>query len=307
MAVEALEFIISTLSVPGFWHLCGVMAITAAILTPLERLFPAHPQPCVLRRELSVDLAWWFFTPIFTRLVTNVVLAGALLVYATVAQRPLDESLLNGFGPVARQPLWLQTIEMLVLADFIDYWTHRCFHLQAFWPIHAVHHSPEEMNWISSSRVHPLNDVVTRTCQVLPLMMVGFSPSGVILIVPYITFYVMFLHSNISCDFGPFRWLLVSPTYHRWHHTRDSEGIDRNFAGIFPLWDVTFGTAYFPRHLPRTYGVKEQSMPKTFWGQVAHPFRHILGILLNTNRGIGVATHRDLNIFDEHAGGHEQP
>ncbi len=247
------------------------------------------------------------FTPIVTRLLTDVVLAGALLVYATVAQRPLDESLLHGFGPVARQPLWLQTIELLVLADFIDYWTHRCFHLQALWPIHAVRHSPEEMNWISSSRVHPLNDVITRTCQVLPLVMLGFSPSGVILIVPYIAFYVMFLHSNISCDFGAFRWLLVSPAYHRWHHTRDSEGIDRNFAGIFPLWDVLFGTAYFPRHPPPTYGVKGQSVPKTFWGQVAHPFRHILGRLPNTNREIYVATHRDLNISDAVARGPEQP
>jgi sterol desaturase/sphingolipid hydroxylase (fatty acid hydroxylase superfamily) len=103
-------------------------------------------------------------------------------------------------------------------------------------------------------------------------VLLGFSPKGIIIIVPYIAFYVMFLHSNISWDFGLFRWVLVSPAYHRWHHTSDKEGIDKNFAGIFPIWDLLFGTAHFPHALPARYGVKGKRLPKTLRGQLVYPF-----------------------------------
>lgn len=273
MSDEAFTFFGSVFAVPGLWHLCLVTAAVAAILTPLEYAFPAYPQQLVFRRELWVDAAWWFFTPILTRLFTNVVIGLLFFLFAITTGRPLGAELLDGFGPLGSQPLWVQTVELLFLADLIDYWTHRLFHSQRLWPFHAVHHSPEEMSWLSSSRVHPINDLVTRTCQVFPLLLLGFSPRGIILIVPYIAFYVIFLHSNIRWDFGPFRWVLVSPAYHRWHHTTDREAIDRNFAGIFPIWDILFGTAYFPRHLPMRYGVLGARPPETLHGQLAFPFR----------------------------------
>lgn len=250
----------------------GTGAFAAPILTPLEYLFPANSQPLVLRKNLGVNIAWWFFTPMRTRLITNIIPAVLFVPFAFVTGRSLDPTLLYGFGPVSKQPLWLQSIELLVLADFIDCWTHRCFHSTRLWPFHAIHHSPEEMTWLSSSRVHPINDLFTKTFQVLPLLVFGFSAAGILTIVPYISFYVMFLHSNISWDFGPFRWLFVSPAYHRGHHTRQREGIDKNFAGIFPLWDLLFRTAYFPLHVPAKYGVGNAGIPKTILGQLLYPF-----------------------------------
>jgi len=248
------------------------MALMALVLTPLEYLYPATLQPLILQRDLRVDLAWWFFTPLVTRIFTNCALVVIFVLFAVTTGRSLDPSLLQGFGPIARQPLWLQSVELLVLADFIDYWTHRCFHMSRLWRFHAIHHSPEEMTWLSSSRVHPINDLCTRTFQVLPLIVFGFSAAGIIAVVPYISFYVMFLHSNIAWDFGPLRWVLVSPAYHRWHHTRQREGVDKNFAGIFPLWDLLFGTAYFPGHLPTKFGVANAKVPNTLAGQLMYPF-----------------------------------
>ena len=252
----------------------GLTIIAGALLTPLEYFAPAHPQRLVFRKELALDLFYWFATPLLSRTITGLLL-GTLLFSAAWLAGLTDLSatkMLSGFGPLAFQPHWLQAIEILLLSDFLDYWTHRFLHVGSLWRIHAIHHSPEEMNWLSSSRVHPVNDLITRSCQVLPLIALGFSGTAILNVVPFIAFYVMFLHSNVRWDFGPFRWLLVSPAYHRWHHTSDREGLDKNFAGIFPLWDLIFGTAHFPRRLPQRYGLAGPQLPESLKAHLFFPF-----------------------------------
>lgn len=256
-------------------HTLLLGAIAAVLLTPAEKLAPASRQPLLLRKGLTLDLAYWFATPLLTRCITGAVLAFVflLVVLAIGADRIPEDFLARGFGPLSLQPAWLQCLEILILADFVDYWTHRCLHRSSLWRIHAIHHSPQEMNWISSSRVHPLNDLITRSCQLLPIVGLGFAASSIMAVVPLIAFYVMFLHSNVRWDFGPLRWVLVSPAYHRWHHTSDAEGIDKNFAGIFPIWDVLFGTAYFPRTLPRNYGLVGYQIPESMLAHLQFPFQ----------------------------------
>ena len=121
--------------------------------------------------------------------------------------------------------------------------------------------------------MHPVNDFVTRVCQVVPVILMGFSLKAVLLLVPFLVFFVIVLHSNLNWDYGWFRWVLVSPLYHRWHHTTDPEGLDKNFAGIFPIWDLLFGTAHFPRREPVTFGVNHNPPPESFWGQLLYPFQ----------------------------------
>lgn len=253
----------------------ALAGVAGLVLTPAERLAPAADQPLVRRQGLWLDVIYWFCTPILTRFLTALVMCAILFIAAWCVglERVSPDILIAGFGPLARQPVWLQCIEILVLADFVDYWTHRTFHSGALWRIHAIHHSPREMNWMSSSRVHPLNDLMTRSCQLLPILGLGFSALSVISVVPLVAFYVMFLHANVRWDFGPLRWVLVSPAYHRWHHAADEEGIDKNFAGIFPVWDVLFGTAYFPRWLPRRYGLRGEQLEESFLAHVLYPFR----------------------------------
>lgn len=255
-------------------HTLALGGLAAVVLTPAERFAPAQRQPLVFRKGFALDLAYWFGTPLLTRCITAAVLVSVLLLIALCIgfERIPGQLLTGGFGPLSRQPAWLQGVEILILADFVDYWTHRGFHRGPLWRVHAIHHSPEEMNWISSSRVHPLNDLITRSCQVLPVLGLGFSAISVMTVVPFVAFYVMFLHSNVRWDFGPLRWVLVSPAYHRWHHTSDAEGIDKNFAGIFPIWDVLFGTAYFPRRLPRRYGLAGYQLRDSMLTHLAFPF-----------------------------------
>lgn len=250
--------------------------VCAVVLTPAEKLAPAQRQPLVFRKGLPLDVVYWFATPLLTRGVTAAVLALLLLpaILLIGPERFRGDLLIRGFGPLGRLPGWAQAPGILLVSDFVDYWTHRGLHRGRWWRIHAIHHSPEEMNWISSSRVHPLNDLITRSCQLLPVIALGFSAVSVMTVVPLVAFYVMFLHSNVKWGFGPLRWVLVSPAYHRWHHTSDREGIDKNFAGIFPIWDLLFGTAYFPRgRLPEKYGLVGYQLPDSFVTHLLYPFR----------------------------------
>ena len=175
----------------------------------------------------------------------------------------------QGFGPLAAQPLALQAIEVYLLADFIAYWTHRLFHRGKWWPFHAVHHSSEHLDWLSAVRVHPVNDLVNKLLQASPLLLLGFNPMVTLSTAPFFTLYAIFLHARVDWDFGPLRWIIATPVFHRWHHSRQAEAIDKNFAGLFPLWDLLFGTLYLPRDkMPEDFGVLEKNFPQDLPGQL---------------------------------------
>jgi sterol desaturase/sphingolipid hydroxylase (fatty acid hydroxylase superfamily) len=277
MTQDALQLLHQSTPTPSLLGLVIGLAVGAVILFPLERRFGVEKLP-LWRRGLLLDVAYWFFAPLFTRVFTTWVLGLVLVVALVVSGRAVDGSVLDGYGPVARLPLWVQIILILLIVDFVDYWTHRAFHTSWMWRFHAIHHSAEVMSWLCSGRMHPVNDAVTRTFQIVPLVLLGFSIQGALIIVPFLFVYVILLHSNLNWDFGPLRYVLVSPAYHRWHHTSDDDGVDVNFAAIFPMWDVLFGTCYFPRgRTPEKFGVRHDPVPETLWGHLVYPFRSPAG------------------------------
>jgi sterol desaturase/sphingolipid hydroxylase (fatty acid hydroxylase superfamily) len=256
---------------PSLGNLVCLFLGAGAAFSVLERLFPAA-KPAPVRPGLGVDLIYWLITPLVTKSITGLVLVVIIEFLLGLLDRPFSAGLMDGFGPIAAQPAWLQLIEMLLAADLLGYATHRWLHTSWLWRFHAVHHSPRFLDWLSAYRMHPLDDVVARVMQAIPLLLAGFSLRAMAAGVPFLVVYVVFLHANVNWTFGPFRFVLASPTFHRWHHTSEQEGIDRNFATIFPIWDLLFGTFYLPRRQPQRYGVKDGSVPESFVGQILHPF-----------------------------------
>jgi sterol desaturase/sphingolipid hydroxylase (fatty acid hydroxylase superfamily) len=252
-------------------------AVLGLVLWPLERLWPERRQPW-LRPGIGTDLAYWFFTPLVTKALTRVALAVAVVGLAAAAGVPLDRAhvvvwVRTPRGLVAGQPAAAQVLEVLVLGDGIGYWTHRAFHGRRLWPFHAVHHSSEHLDWLSSVRLHPVNDVASRLVAALSLLILGFAPGIVGAYVPFLTFYAILLHANVSWRFGPLRFLLASPAFHRWHHSCEAEGRDHNFAGLFPWIDLAFGTFHMPPgRSPDRLGLADEEVPTGLLGQLAYPF-----------------------------------
>ena len=251
----------------GFFVLLMVFQILQ-LFRPRERRLP------LLRRGFWTDLVYWAFTPLVTRAITRVLVIVAVVPVAWLIYGKVDkELLLQGFGPASQLPMWQQALLILVLGDFMGYWMHRAFHRGRLWRFHAVHHSSVDLDWLSAVRLHPVNDALMRIAGTLPVLALGFAPVAVAGIAPALTLLAILVHANLDWDWGPLRALLVSPRFHRWHHTDEETARDRNFAGLLPLWDILFGTCYMPRdRTPQQFGTTTP-VPAGLVGQMLFPFR----------------------------------
>lgn len=237
-----------------------------------QRIWPSVRGQRTFRRGFLTDCIYWLWSPIVTRAITPFAVGVALLPIAALYGMNL-KTIVHGHGVLATQPLWLQGVEIFVVGDFLGYWQHRLFHGRKLWRFHAVHHSSTELDWLSSVRLHPVNDTLSRLIVAIPLVVAGFNTSAVALYAPFATLYAITLHANLNWDYGLLRYVIASPAFHRWHHTSEDEGLDRNFSGGLPLWDLLFGTFYMPRgRQPVSFGIRD-AIPSRFFGQMFAPFR----------------------------------
>ena len=242
-------------------------ALLATLFYLLERFFPEQKGQPALRKGTRIDFVYWFFDSLVTKRLATLV-AFSLLIVAVVLKMPR-------LSFAAGQPLWLQVIETLLVADFCGYWSHRMMHeVPWLWRIHRVHHSSEKLDWVAAARVHPLETVLTRTVSVLPLFLLGFSPKLTAFLSVFIGLYPIFIHCNLRWGYGWIGYLVSSPAFHRWHHSSDEAALNKNYAGLLPVYDFLFGTAHFPKSgKPDRYGLAGEEAPDGFLRQLMWPFR----------------------------------
>lgn len=246
--------------------------ILPATCIGIERLWPQLKNYRTFRVGFGSDVIWYFFQTVISRVVAPWVVFFAVLPVFLVGNLPL-ENYWSGFGPASQLPFMAQVAIVFVAGDFLSYWQHRLFHTKTTWPIHAVHHSSEKLDWLSSTRFRPFNEIGAQLMYVAPLIALGLSPMAFVVLAPFTATYAVLLHANINLSFGPLRHVIASPTFHRWHHTQAAEAQNKNFAGFLPVWDVIFGTFYHPQgQVPQVFGVAE-TIPEGFWGQLLHPLR----------------------------------
>jgi len=253
-----------------------VSVALAVVFTILGHFWACNPgQPWWRKRELLTDISYWFFVPLIARIVRiSLLVLGAKVFFNIHTPDDLIAFYDNGHGPLAQLPLAVQALLFLVLSDFMLYWNHRLFHGATLWKYHAIHHSSEDVDWISAARFHPINLFFGTIAVDVILLLAGISPNVMIWLGPFTIFHSAFVHANLNWTLGPFRYVIATPVFHRWHHTSLDEGGNTNFAGTFPIWDILFGTFRMPDgQLPATYGKDEATMPGEFAGQLVFPFR----------------------------------
>ncbi len=249
------------------------LGVVFALLTHWSACNPGAPW--WRKRELITDVCYWFLIPLGARFVRiGLMIVGAALLFNIHGADALIKFYDNGFGPLATLPLWAQAITFLVFSDFLTYWIHRIYHGSTMWKYHAVHHSSRELDWISAARFHPINLFLGSVAVDVALLLAGISPNVMLWVGPFTTATSALVHANLNWTFGPLRYVLASPVFHRWHHTASDRGGNKNFAGTFPIWDVLFGTWYMPANeLPDAYGVDEADFPQGFGAQMLYPFQ----------------------------------
>jgi sterol desaturase/sphingolipid hydroxylase (fatty acid hydroxylase superfamily) len=226
----------------------GLLAVIAwAILTPLELVLPRERHSLISRLRGA------------TYAIIQIAFAGAVAVTFALGWRALHlPPLLKGANPALSIPA------SLLIGDFLYYWCHRAQH-RWFWRLHAVHHSIRELNAINSYH-HITEELVRLPLIALPMAVIfgaGRLPEFTALgIVSALAGF--FIHSPTRFHLGWLRYVIGDNRYHRIHHSLEPRHFGKNFAAFFPIWDVVFGTAYFPERdeWPAT-GLADQAEPAT--------------------------------------------
>ncbi|MCL1125298.1 sterol desaturase family protein [Shewanella surugensis] len=145
---------------------------------------------------------------------------------------------------------------LLVLAqDFCYYWFHRASHrIRWMWAAHVTHHSSETMNFSTAFRQSLLYPLVGMWIFWIPLVILGFEPRWVIFSVLLNLGLQFFVHTQTIQSLGILEWILNTPSHHRVHHGRNPQYIDKNYAGVFIIWDRLFGT-FEPEKERVLYGI----------------------------------------------------
>ncbi|UCI17569.1 sterol desaturase family protein [Mesorhizobium sp. B2-1-8] len=240
------------------------LLICALIFIPLERLFSLRPQQ-IFRKGIVNDLIYATFNGGIVNLLAGLMLAPAINAGALL----IPMSLTNA---ISGQPTWLQVIEIIILTDLGVYFIHRAFHaIPALWRFHSIHHAVDEMDWLVGFHLHPVDLFVSKSLTLIPVFLLGFTTEALgIYFVIYLG-HTLLIHSNVKMNFGPFKWLIVSPQLHHWHHANERAAYDKNFAGQLAIIDAIFGTFNLPGdEAPQKYGV-DDPIPKNYFGQVGYP------------------------------------
>lgn len=253
--------------------------VLGAVFCVVERRWPARmPTPLLQRRRL-LDLAYWTLGQTAGKWIAEAVTWTALLAAVLLLRIPLhdfDAWMANRsfFGHL---PWLLQVPLALLIFDFLGYWQHRLMHGTRLFRLHAIHHSARSLDWLSAARNHPLAEALGRVWAMVPILYLGIDPRIVAPLVPFIGLWGLFLHANVSFRLHPLRYLVATPHFHRWHHAAERGALGKNFAALFPVWDLLFGTFYLPERRPMFFGLIEEDpedrLPETFVGQMLYPFR----------------------------------
>ncbi|MCG2837224.1 sterol desaturase family protein [Photobacterium sp. WH77] len=160
-----------------------------------------------------------------------------------------------------------------LLQDFCYYWFHRAsHHINWLWASHIVHHSSQHMNFTTAFRQSLTYPVSGMWIFWLPLILIGYPPATVVLVVSVNLGFQFFVHTRVIKRLGWLEHIFNTPSHHRVHHARNPEYIDKNFAGVLILWDKLFGT-FVPENDSTIirYGVREDV---TGWRPLQATFDH---------------------------------
>ena len=175
------------------------------------------------------------------RLGFSAVVFGALVKWLGVPQWSMDSA-------------W-QWVAAFVAYDFCYYWKHRFGHeWRIMWASHIAHHQSEEFN-LSTALRQTGTDYIGFVFYI-PLYLAGVPAAAVITVGSLNLIYQFWVHTEHIRRLGPLEWIFVTPSNHRVHHARNPEYIDRNYGGVFILWDRLFGTFKDERaDMPCVYGI----------------------------------------------------
>jgi len=193
------------------------------------------------------------------RIVTNVLLyaLGAALVMvigfaSPIGSRDVETALVPGFGVAQWLSLpWAAGLAVLFLVEsLLSYWLHRVSHeFMPLWRIHAVHHTDNVVDVTTGIRHHPLEVLPAFAGGLFAIVLCGATPAQSVVVALVNTIWALATHAAVGrapVQFPRSLRYLVSPAFHRLHHSSDAAQTNSNYGNMVAIWDWLFGTARDP-------------------------------------------------------------
>lgn len=137
--------------------------------------------------------------------------------------------------------VWTWVLAM-VLYDFCYYWLHRMGHERTIlWAAHVAHHQSEDYN-LSTALRQTSTGFLLGWIFYLPLFFIGIPAEVVVSVGSLNLIYQFWVHTEHVGKLGWYEWIFVTPSNHRVHHAQNERYLDRNYGGLFIIWDRMFGT-----------------------------------------------------------------
>lgn len=170
--------------------------------------------------------------------------------------------------PLLPLDAWWGWLVGLLLFDLTTYWLHRHHHeVHVLWAIHGVHHGAEDFNLAAALRQATFQNVTGWLWRLPLALIVPFEMLVGIIVIDFL--YQFLQHTRYVPKLGPVEWIMNTPSHHRVHHGREAKYLDRNYGGIFIIWDRLFGTFQAEEEEP-TYGItRPVGSLNAAWGNLA--------------------------------------
>jgi sterol desaturase/sphingolipid hydroxylase (fatty acid hydroxylase superfamily) len=222
----------------GRFELAGP-AVLGFVLTVsvIEQICPAQRRPVLARGHL-LDFCYAVFYALLV--IPLIVLLGA--GFAGLLAR-LEPWLVLPRAPGV--PGWCFVALAVLGIDAVDWLAHLANHrITALWRLHAVHHSQEELSILTTYRAHPLVHV-SFLLSAVPILAVAANTATPAAVLTAYACLGALPHANVRWTYGRAGRILVSPAYHRIHHSATGR-LDINLGTVFAVWDVLSRRAVFP-------------------------------------------------------------
>ncbi len=159
--------------------------------------------------------------------------------------------------PLMDTSFWLTWVLAFVVYDFCYYWLHRISHERTIlWASHVAHHQSEDYN-LSTALRQTSTGFLLGWIFYIPMYLLGIPAEVVVTVGALNLIYQFWVHSEHIPKLGWYEWVFVTASNHRVHHGQNDAYLDRNYGGVFILWDRFFGT--FQEELdeePCIYGIR---------------------------------------------------
>lgn len=184
----------------------------------------------------------------------------------------LGPATIEGFFDISwhKQHWWVWII-CFFADDFTFYWHHRLSHeIRLLWTGHINHHSAIQYNFATALRQSPKEYLYKKIWWIwMPLL--GFHPLMILTCMQISLIYQFLLHTELVKKLGFLEWFMNTPSHHRVHHGSDITYLDKNYGGVFIIWDKLFGT-FLPETFKPTYGITKNIESYNLYKITFHEF-----------------------------------